>query len=78
VIRNQTEFLDHLLHTPVVRGEGEMTTGLLNEPGNLWRRILRTSDTQAQSKATASKAMEVIAGRKSFNIGDSPGKALQF
>ena len=47
VIRNQIEFSHHLLLTPVVRDDGDMTTGQLNKLGVLWRRILRTSDTQA-------------------------------
>jgi hypothetical protein len=55
-----------------------MTTGQLNESGSLWRRILRTSDIQAYRKAAARMAMEVTAGRKSFNIGYSPDKVRQF
>jgi hypothetical protein len=47
VIRNQIEFSHHLLLDPVIRVEGDMTTGQFNESGGLWRRILRTSDTQA-------------------------------
>jgi transposase len=38
----------HSLLTPIIRGEGDMTTtGEFNESGGLWRRILRTSDIQA-------------------------------